>query len=123
MICRSVTKDDLGIINELNEQQDFKLEDINNCVIDKIAIDEEGKIIAYGIVKRLGEAIILVDLKAPKISRAKALRELMSYALWGCKKEKIPQLHCFVKDRKIADLLKKQFGFVEVKDIVLVKNI
>lgn len=122
MICRSVTKEDLDTIYKLNEEQDFKLEDISNCVIDKI-VEDGREIIAYGIVKRLGEAIVLIDLKAPKISRAKALRELMGYALWGCKKEKIPQLHCFVKNRKVASLLIKQFGFKEVKDIVLVRNI
>src|SRR5258708_36055439 len=104
MKCRSITKEDLDEIYKLNEQQDFKLEDINNCIIDKIVEGKEGKIIAYGIVKRLAEAIILVDMDSPKISRAKALRELMSYAFWGCKKEGIPQLHCFVKDREIAEL-------------------
>lgn len=112
------TKDDIPEITRLNEKQHFKLENIDNCIIDRLVPD-----VAYGIVKNFAEAVILVDPGAPKISRAKALRELMKIAIFGTKRAGIAQIHCFCKEESVAKLLEKQFGFVRTKDIVLVKNL
>lgn len=122
MIIRDITIGDYGLINDLNQLQDFKLKNINNAIIDKIVMINDNPI-AYGIVKRLAEAIILVNPSAPLISRAKAMRELMSYAEYGSKKEGCEQLHCFVSDEKLAKTLIKHYNFIQTKDIVLIKNI
>ena len=83
--------------------------------------DEEP--VAYGIVKRSGEAIILTNPDAPRVMRSKALAELMKYAELGAVRAGCEQLNCFVSDEKIAAMLEKHFGFVRTKDIVLSKNL
>lgn len=115
---REINKNDIPEIEKLNSQQEFKLRDISNCIVDRIVPN-----VAYGIVKHFGEAIILVNPDAPKISRAKALRELMKIAIFGTKKLGLTQLHCFVSDESVAKLLEKKFGFVRSTDIVMVKNL
>jgi len=123
MIIREAELKDLKIIDKLNNlQADFKLNNIDNCIIQRIVFD--GTIpIAYGIVRKLAEAIMLVDPHTPKLLRAKAMRELMMYAEIGSKTSGCEQLHCFVSDPKLAFSLEKQFGFKRTKDIVLVKNL
>lgn len=115
---RSITTDDIPEINKLNEHQHFKLENLENCIIDQLAPG-----VAYGIVKHFAEAIILVNPEVPKITRAKALRELMKIAIFGSKKAGLAQLHCFCRDESVAKLLERKFGFIRTKDIVLVKNL
>lgn len=118
-----VESSDLENIKKLNEgQRDFKLNNIDYCIVDRIIYD--GTIpVAYGIVKKMAEAIMLVNDRSPKPMRAKAMRELMKIAEWGAKREHCEQLQCFVSDRALAKLLEKQFGFIRTKDIVLCKEL
>lgn len=103
-------------------QKDFKITANNACIIDRMVYDGD-KVVAYGVVKKLAEAIILVNTDMPQITRAKAMRELMKYAEFGSKKAGCEQLHCFIQDNRLARTLEKQFGFVQTHDIVLVKNL
>lgn len=121
MLIRSITLDDVKIIEELNKVQDFKLKDIDKCIIDKIVFEGD-KPIAYGIVKRMAEAIILVNHNVPILLRARAMRELMSYAELGAKREGCEQIHVFVKDSVLAKSLVRHFNFRKIQDIGLVKD-
>lgn len=114
---------DLPIIDYLNKQQiDFKLDDLNNRIVHRLVFD--GTVpIAYGIVKRMAEAILIVNHDSPKMLRARAMRELMQYAEHAAKVENCQQLHCFVSDVNLARLLEKQYNFIKTNDIVLVKNL
>jgi hypothetical protein len=120
---RQVEEHDFKVIEELNKLQiDFRLTNLENCIIDRIVFD--GNVpVAYGIVKKLAEAIMLINPRCSRVTRAKAMRELMHYAESGAKKEGCEQLHCFVSDAKLARTLERQFRFVQSSDIVLVKNI
>jgi hypothetical protein len=123
MIVKQVTNEDIERIAELNDlQKDFKLNNIDNMIIERIVMDGD-KTIAYGIVKRMAEAIMLVNPEAPKLSRAKAMRELMKFAELGAKKAECAQLHCFVKDEDLAKSLERQFNFKRTHDIVLSKEV
>lgn len=122
MHFRPIKDNDILTINELNRQQDFSV-DLRHKVVDGVVENNKGNVIAYGIVKRQAEAIILVDKSKPLVSRAKALRELMKVAIFGARSEGCQQLYCFVQDDKLADLLKTKFGFVDSKDRILVRNL
>jgi hypothetical protein len=119
---REVKKEDILDIEALNKQQDFSIDTIDDYIIDRIVVEND-KPIAYGIVKKMAEAIILVDKQVPKITRSKALIELMKVAIFGAKAADYSQLHVFVKDEKLACALEKHFGFKRAEDIVLVLNI
>ena len=123
LTIKSIEESDYKAIDDLNNKQtDFKLDNINNCIVDKIVYD--GRVaIAYGIVKRMAEAIMLVNHNSPRLLRAKAMRELMIYAESATKAEGLDQLHVFVHDVQLARSLERQFGFVQAADVVLVKNL
>lgn len=123
MIIKGVeSRRDLDNIEELNKLQDFKLTDLNHCIVDRI-VYEGTEVIAYGIVKRMAEAILLVNPAMPLITRAKAMRELMKVAEAYSAKAECQQLNCFVKDQKLAKSLEKQFGFKLTSDLVLSKEL
>lgn len=122
MIIRDITIGDYGLIDTLNQLQDFKLKNISNAIIDKIVMQDDNPI-AYGFCKKQAEVIILTNPDASLISRAKAMRELMQYAEYGASKFGCEQLHAFVNNEKLARCLIKHFGFVKTQDIVLVKNL
>ena len=123
MIILEIKPEHKQIIAALNRAQDsFKLDETSGNIIDRIVFEGECPI-AYGVVKRLAEAVMLVNPGAPVLIRAEAMRQLMQYAEWGAKKEGCAQLHCFVNDLKLADSLIKHFNFVPTTDIVLVKNL
>lgn len=109
-------------INRINKQQDFRLSDINNYIVDRVVIVRD-RVVAYGIVKKMAEAIILLDQDASRFSRAKAMKELMEVAETGSKLVGCQQLHLFVKDVNLASSLERHFGFEQSQDIVLVKEL
>lgn len=122
MIIKKIGNEDLAAIDELNQMQDFKLPNIKHCIVDRIAY-HEGNVVAYGIVKKMAEAILLVNPSVSRFLRAKAMRELMIVAETYSAKEDCQQLHCFVKDERLAKSLEHQFGFKLSKDIVLAKDL
>jgi hypothetical protein len=122
MIIRKLLPNDYDIIAWLNERQDFKLHNLSNSIIDRIVTNEDGPI-AYGTVKKSGEAIILVNPEASLLNRSKALRELMKYAEFGASQAGCEQINCFVSDERIARILERHFGFIRTRDIVLSKNL
>jgi hypothetical protein len=93
-----------------------------NIIIGR-AVDVNDKLSGYGIVKHHAEAMFEIDRTLPPITRMRALKELMHIAIFGASNARCEQLHVFVKDRRLADYLKKHFGFVETKDIVLAKEL
>lgn len=121
---RHVKEDDLELILELNSmQKDFKLSDTEHVLIERLAFDERGKPLAYGVVKKMAEAIMLVNYEVSKLKRAEAMRELMKYAEMGAKRAGCKQLHCFVAEASLAQSLERHFGFTRSRDTVMVKDL
>jgi len=123
LIIKEPNENDLTVIDYLNQlQTGFKLNSIDNRIVHRLVLD--GTVpVAYGIVKRMAEAILLVNPKSPKLMRAKAMRELMQYAEYASKMADCNQLQCFVEDPSLARMLEKQYEFIKTKDLVLVKNL
>lgn len=122
LVLKEVEKFDVLNVVNLARQQEFQLFDIDNCIVDKVVYND-GRLVAYGIVKEMSEAIILVNYEVPKISRMKALVELMKVAIIGAKNKGHKQLHVFVKDEELAKLLENKFHFIRSQDIVLIRNL
>ena len=101
----------------------FPVPSPHNIIVGR-AVEHDGRLIGYGVVKHHGEAIFAADTSQPRIVRAKALQALMEVAISGATKARCEQLHVFMDDRKLADSLIKHYGFVETKSqIVLVRNL
>lgn len=125
MSLREVKLDDIKEIERIyakHHADTFGLFNTNNSLGHAISGDEN-KILAFGAIKLLAEAMIVLDLSLPKTARTKAVIELLEAAIANCKKLEIEQLHAFVKDEHFAKLLIERFKFARVEDIPLVLNI
>lgn len=123
MIIRDITDKDYQIINGLNQSENFRLAGTGHIVIDNI-VEDDGRVIAYGVSKRNAEFIMLVDKTFNIVKRTEAVRELLIHAEVGAFKDKCDQLQCFVSEEKLARSLEKHFGFSRREEkILLVKNL
>lgn len=123
LIIRDLLPEDMKTVTLLNSlQKDFKISGIEDKIIDKIVFQRNTPV-AYGIVKKMAEAIILLHPHQPKNIKMEVMMGLMKYAELGAKRSGCEQLHVFVKDTKLIRTLEKSFGFSICEDIILCKNL
>lgn len=101
---------DQGQIERIKERHDFDLPNLANAA-HGVAVDEKNRVVGYGIVKLMAEAILVLDLERSKKRRLSALEVLLKSAMMDCAEQQIPQLHVFVQDEQFAELLQNHFGF------------
>lgn len=92
-------------------------------VIDDAVVLKDGKVIAYGAVQLFAEAVLVMDQDAPRLDKARALKDLMHLAFLATNKQHIQQLHIYTKDDKFSNLLIEQFGFEKIVSNPLVKDL
>lgn len=110
MRIRSVLPEDTEAVERIFTQHHKDSFGIpKKCFLDAI-VSEEDKVIAYGAVTLLAEAVMVLDLDASLKEKDWALRQLIWQAIQGVS-GKMDGLHAFVQDPKFAELLKKHFGF------------
>lgn len=95
----------------------------NSYVLTEGVIKRNGKVVGYGRIKILAEAIITLDNDQSLISRAKELKMFFNQAIKDAKEAGVEQIHAFVQDEKFAVILEKHFGFEPVKGIPLVLDL
>lgn len=82
--------------------------------ITDAVISEDDRLIAYGAVTLLAEAVMVLDLDASLKEKDWAIKQLLWQAIQGVS-GKMDGIHAFVQDPKFAALLKKHFGFKTCK--------
>lgn len=108
---RSGDEFEIDEIWKKHHSQDFSVPARKNLVVERVAEDEKGKIIAYGNVKLFAEAFILLDKDAPVRLKVRALQELLLEAFRGADMSGLEDVYCFCKDPEFATLLSKHFSF------------
>lgn len=114
MRLRKLIQDDVIEIDRIwrtFHRHDFGVPNPRNKVIDAVAENDQGRIIAYGQVKHIAEAVFILDNDARPRDKILALRALMLEALRGTDQAGITQLYAFIKNPMFADLIEKHFGF------------
>jgi hypothetical protein len=113
--------DEIRKIHRSYYQEEFPLPQFERCNIDAVITDGSGKILAVGGVYPTTELIMMVDKGMPRISRVRAIIELLNFASYT---QGISggDMHAFIQDPEFARLLRKHFGFVDCKGEALVKN-
>ncbi len=120
---RKTTKHDLPSVHELNKEFNFVFIPGELCIDDAVVIDENNKIVGFGMIKPFAEAVFITQKNLPKATRAKALMLLMHRAVASSKEFGSRQLHVVVEDPKLGESLTKHYGFEVVQGTVLVKNL
>lgn len=113
MIIRPYKQSDFKSVDRIYKkfhQQNFFIPDATNVVTSAI-VENEGKFIAFGMVKLFAEAILVLDLNESKRNKTEAIQELMLEALAASKDRGLSQLHTFIQDEYFARMMKKHYNF------------
>lgn len=102
--------------------KEFSLPDLTNSLTFAV-VENEGKIVAFGIVKAFVEAIMIVDKSESTRDKSEAMKLLLSKAETDTKAAGITQLHTFCNDPKFAELLIKHFDFRPIENEGLIKDL
>lgn len=119
---RPLKVNDYPRIAEILEQHDFELPD--GRAIVQAVIEEDDKIIAYGVTRVLAENVMILDKNCSDRQKYEAIKLLHERAIFGCESLGIRHLHAFVEDPHFVEILKKHYGYSDCvgKAIVLVSG-
>lgn len=85
-------------------------------------VEVDGKIVAYGVLKILAEAILIMDHSMPQKVKVQALTLLIQEAVKQAHIKKIREVQAVCEPRFSA-LMKKQFGFQQLQGETIVLDI
>jgi len=125
MDIRPATLDDFDEIERIwkkHHQGDFNIPSLRGILTHAVVTNGKG-IVGFGMVKVLGEAIMILDHDAPLRQKVETVKLLMDKALRDSGGVKIGQLHVFVKDPQFAKILKDHFNFHPCVGEVLVTEV
>src|SRR5215468_5646736 len=102
-----------GVDIIFKSQPDLGIPSLKN-VVDNAIIEEDGEVIAYGVIKLYAEGVLILNRSLPKRERAEAVILMLSKALKVAKKSGLEQLYVTSTDDGYTEVLKNRFGFKEV---------
>lgn len=114
MKIRPFLPEDVEVIDAIwrkHHANDFSVPNRNNLVIDAVAEDASGTVVAYGQVRLFAEAMFFLDKDASQRDKVQALRLLILEAIRGADLAQLEDLYCFIKDPAFATLISKHFSF------------
>jgi hypothetical protein len=102
----------------------YSLPDDTAKIIDAVSVNDQGRVIGYGIVKLFPELMLFQDMEAHPKERVESLKLLMAEAFRGIEQAGLPEAYCLVKDMRFARLVAKHFGFnlVDNPGVLLTKK-
>lgn len=104
----------IGDIYDKHHAESFFLPPPDRCITERVVTNDTGKIIAFGAVSLLAEAVLVLDMSSRLREKDYAIQQLLWQAIQGVS-GKLDGLHAFVQDPEFARILKKHFGFKTCK--------
>ena len=127
MIFREFKLEDLESVQELHKQFNYPMIDVTNPIyLTKGIIESNGKIIAFGTLKLLAEAITLVDYNASPLIRLNALKSLFEQAKFRTRILGLDEIiACVYNDtpKTFIKILEQEFGFSKCTGQVLTQRL
>lgn len=111
----------IGDIYDKHHAGNFGLTPEN--IVTKGVIEKDGRVIAFGMVRAMSEAIMVLDLDEPTKTRVEALRKLLENAIFDSASSGFDSIHVFVQDNSFAEILKRHHGFQVCAGEALVREI
>lgn len=111
LFARRARPEDKEQIKELADKFDFVLPDkwLDSAVI----YDETGRIIAFGVIRAIIEAVIVTNRNGKEL--VQATDHLIKIGMLDAHNRGFDQIHCFVENESFARLLKDRFDFKPIK--------
>lgn len=113
---RAINKEEYPI-----EAQRDKLDD--NFLIKFVGLDDEDKLVAFGGIKRIYEAVMVLDPTLSTKDKLNSLQQLLGFGMLRSASMKIEDWHAFVLNPEFVEILKKHYSFQECECKVLHKRL
>jgi hypothetical protein len=122
LTIRRPREDEIPILKEIHKQFEDEFEFPNPDALATIYVVLDGDdIIGFGAIQHIFEAVLVLDQTKSKKVRLKAIAMLQQKGEEDLKD--MDQLHAFVQNTKVENLLKNKFGYKNTKGHALVKII
>lgn len=99
-----------GISAIHRRQPDLGVPGLKNVLVNSTFVDENGKVVGYGVLKLFAEAVLIIDKKINKIAKGKALKEGMDVAITACQQRGIEQLYIITEFPGFSGILQKHYS-------------
>lgn len=111
----------LSALDKLQSQQKFKVN--YNNIIGGGAVLNGDNLVAFGVIKQFAELVLVANQNCSRLTRSKAMMQLMNHAIFLAHINKVEQVHATIADEKLADAIIKHYKFEIIPEHVLVKNV
>lgn len=115
IISRVLRETDIAKIDEIfKKQPNMGVPSARNMVVNGVIEDtDKDKVIAYGVVKLFGEAVLILDKDIRKRDKAKAIRQVMNIAISFSRDRNLEYLYLISNSGSFSEVLKKKYGFIK----------
>lgn len=79
-------------------------------------------VVGVGVIRTIHEAIIAVDSREDKATRAAAFKGLITQGMFYSQYKKVTEWHSFVEDSNVAHSLRTTFGFKDCRGQPMILN-
>lgn len=111
MIIRELEMSDIPAIDKIYHRQSIGVPSLANSVANRVVINGNGEIVAYGVLKLFAEAVLILDQTVNKKSKVEVLRELMRLAIESAKDRGLEQLYTISNGESFTKILCKKYNF------------
>jgi hypothetical protein len=110
--ARGFKLSDINEISRIHKRQpELGVPSLQKVLVNCTFIDQDqGKVVGYGVLKVFAEAVLIIDKRITKASKAIALKEGMEIAIAGCKQRGIEQLYIITSFPGFAGILQKHYS-------------
>lgn len=86
-------------------------------------VENEGKVIGFGQTRLTTESLMIIDQSLPLKKKVEILKLIMEAQLVGMAKAGYDETHAFAQNPNFSSILKKHFGYEDVKGDTLVLRV
>jgi hypothetical protein len=111
MIIRKYTKDDAGAVDEIFDRchrGNFNRPNLSH-VLSAAVVEVNGKIVGFGCLEAILEAVMIIDLDRSIIERVETLRQLLDAAKFITTDKGFERFYMFPSDESFKDMLINRF--------------
>jgi hypothetical protein len=120
MIIRKYKPEDAPVVDEIYERchkGTFGRPNLSH-VLSAAVIEDEGKVIGFGCIEIIAEAVMILDTDRSVQDRAEMLDQLLNVAKFIARERTFERFYMFPSDEKFIDILVNHFDMTKCSPIL-----
>jgi hypothetical protein len=109
-----VEKEDYQEVEEIfkrcHSSKPYDLPTVTRTIFEKVAIDDDGKTVAYGVISTFCEGFIVLDKEAPYKDRIQSFKKIIEAGIESATDSGMERLYLIADSPEHAKVLKKHYG-------------